>query len=94
MTAPRDISYEVTLLPMLTDPDEAAAYLYAAFELNEHNALAVALQQVADIHHDQLKLEKVVKRLLILDSPAYFARLGQDGLAMYAAAAVKNIKSK
>ena len=47
MSAPRDISYEATLLPMLTDPDEAAAYLDAVMELDDPAALLVALRQVA-----------------------------------------------
>ncbi len=47
MNAPRDIRYEDTLLPLLKDPVEAAAYVEAVMELNDPAALLVALRQVA-----------------------------------------------
>lgn len=50
MNAPRDKSYEQTLIPQLTDPIEAAAYLDAVIELDDPAALLVALRQVAKAH--------------------------------------------
>ncbi len=50
MNAPRDKSYEETLLPLLTDPVEAAAYIEAVIELDDPAALLVALRQVAKAH--------------------------------------------
>ena len=50
MNAPRDISYEETLLSLLTDPTEAAAYIEAVLELEEPAALLVALRHVAKAH--------------------------------------------
>lgn len=50
MNAPRDRSYEETLLPLLTDPVEAAAYIEAVIELDDPAALLVALRQVAKAH--------------------------------------------
>lgn len=50
MNAPRDVSFEETLLPMLTDPTEAAAYIEAVMELDDRAALLVALRHVAKAH--------------------------------------------
>ena len=50
MNSPRDASYEETLLPMLKDPAEAAAYIEAVMELDDPAALLVALRQVAKAH--------------------------------------------
>ena len=50
MNAPRDKSYEETLLPLLTDPAEAAAYIEAVLELEDPAALLVALRHVAKAH--------------------------------------------
>ena len=50
MNAPRDISYEETLLSLLTDPTEAAAYIEAVLELEDPAALLVALRHVAKAH--------------------------------------------
>jgi DNA-binding phage protein len=50
MKAPRDVSYEDTLLPMLKDPVEAAAYVEAVLELDDPAALLVALRHVAKAH--------------------------------------------
>ena len=50
MNAPRDKSYEETLLPLLKDPSEAAAYIEAVLELDDPAALLVALRQVAKAH--------------------------------------------
>ncbi|MBK9442037.1 MAG: putative addiction module antidote protein [Comamonadaceae bacterium] len=50
MKAPRDVSFEETLLPMLVDPIEAAAYVEAVIELDDPAALLVALRHVAKAH--------------------------------------------
>ncbi len=50
MNAPRDKSYEEVLLPLLTDPAEAAAYIEAVLELEDPAALLVGLRQVAKAH--------------------------------------------
>ena len=50
MNAPRDKSYEETLLPLLKDPQEAAAYVEAVMELDDPAALLVALRHVAKAH--------------------------------------------
>lgn len=50
MNAPRDKSYEDSLVPLLTDAEEAAAYLDAVIELDDPAALLVALRQVAKAH--------------------------------------------
>ena len=50
MNAPRHASYEETLLPLLTDPQEAAAYVEAVLELDDPAALLVALRHVAKAH--------------------------------------------
>ena len=50
MNAPRHTSYEESLLPLLTEPREAAAYIEAVLELDDPAALLVALRQVAKAH--------------------------------------------
>jgi len=50
MNAPRDHQYEETLLPLLTDQEEAAAYIEAVLELEDTAALLIALRQVAKAH--------------------------------------------
>ena len=50
MIAPRDVSFEETLLPLLKDPGEAAAYIEAVMELDDPAALLVALRHVAKAH--------------------------------------------
>ena len=50
MTAARDRSFDETLLPLLTDAQEAAAYLDAVMELEDPAALLLALRQVAKAH--------------------------------------------
>lgn len=47
MNAPRNVSYQAYLLESLKDPQEAAAYMNAALELEDPAALLLALQQVA-----------------------------------------------
>jgi probable addiction module antidote protein len=50
MNEPRDKSYADSIGNALTDPVEAAAYLDAVMELEDHAALLVALRQVAKVH--------------------------------------------
>ena len=50
MSAPRDVSFEETLLPMLVEPADAAAYIEAVMDLDDPAALLVALRQVAKAH--------------------------------------------
>ena len=50
MNAPRDVSFEEVLLPMLVEPAEAAAYIEAVMELDDPAALLVALRHVAKAH--------------------------------------------
>ncbi|MEY8689610.1 MAG: addiction module antidote protein [Leptothrix sp. (in: b-proteobacteria)] len=45
-----DKSYEDGLIQALTDPQEAAAYIDAAMELEDPAALVLALRQVARAH--------------------------------------------
>ena len=50
MNAPRNVSYQDYLLESLKDPQEAAAYVEAALELDDPAALLLALRQVAKAH--------------------------------------------
>ena len=50
MNAPRDVSFEETLLPMLVEPADAAAYIEAVMELDDPATLLVALRHVAKAH--------------------------------------------
>ena len=50
MKSPRDVSFEETLLPMLAEPAEAAAYIEAVMELDDPAALLIALRHVAKAH--------------------------------------------
>jgi probable addiction module antidote protein len=50
MNAPRNVSYQDYLLESLKDPQEAAAYMDAALELEDPAALLLALRQVAKAH--------------------------------------------
>ena len=50
MTAPRDKSYEDSLLQSLQDPVEAAAYIAAVLETGDQATLLLALRQVAGAH--------------------------------------------
>lgn len=50
MNAPRDVSYTGWLAESLRDPQEAAAYIEAAIELEDPAALLVALRHVAKAH--------------------------------------------
>jgi probable addiction module antidote protein len=46
----RDRSYDEALAEALKDPQEAAAYIEAVFELDEPQTLLLALRQVAKAH--------------------------------------------
>lgn len=74
MKAPRDVSYEDTLLPMLKDPVEAAAYVEAVLELDDPAALLVALRHVAKAHG----MAEVARRADIGDK-TLFRALSEDG---------------
>ncbi len=50
MNAPRDKSYEASLLEALKDPAEAAAYIEAIMEDDTPGTLLLALRQVAKAH--------------------------------------------
>jgi len=50
MNAPRNVSYQSYLIKSLKDPQEAAAYMDAALELEDPAALLLALRQVAKAH--------------------------------------------
>lgn len=50
MTAPRDKSYEDSLLQSLQDPVEAAAYIDAVLEMGDQAKLLLALRQVTGAH--------------------------------------------
>lgn len=47
MNAPRDVGFDEYMQESLKDPQEAAAYIDAAMELNDQAALLVALRDVA-----------------------------------------------
>ena len=74
MIAPRDIGYEETLLPLLTDPAEAAAYLDAVLEMEDPAALLVALRQVAKAHG----MAEVARRADVGDK-TLFRALSENG---------------
>ena len=74
MNAPRDASYEETLLPMLKDPVEAAAYIEAVMELDDPVALLVALRHVAKAHG----MAEVARRAAVGDK-MLFKALSAEG---------------
>ena len=74
MTAPRDVSYEDSLLPMLKDPEEAAAYIEAVMELDDPAALLVALRLVAKAHG----MAEVARRAKLGDK-SLFKALSAEG---------------
>ncbi len=74
MNAPRDVSFEETLLPLLTDPAEAAAYVEAVMELDDPAALLVALRHVAKAHG----MAEVARRADIGDK-TLFRALSEQG---------------
>ena len=74
MKSPRDVSFEETLLPMLVEPVEAAAYIEAVMELDDPAALLVALRQVAKAHG----MAEVARRANVGDK-MLFKALSADG---------------
>jgi probable addiction module antidote protein len=74
MNAPRDVSFEETLLPMLVEPAEAAAYIEAVIELDDPATLLVALRQVAKAHG----MAEVARRADVGDK-TLFKALSENG---------------
>ena len=56
--APRDTSYDDSLLQALADPREAAGYLDAVMELEDSAALTLALRQVAQAQGEPPRLSR------------------------------------
>ena len=74
MNAPRDKSYDDYLTESLTDPNEAAAYLDAVMEMEDHAALLLALRQVAKAHG----MAEVARRADVGDK-TLFRALSENG---------------
>ncbi len=74
MNAPRDVSFEETLLPMLVEPAEAAAYIEAVMALDDPATLLVALRQVAKAHG----MAEVARRADVGDK-TLFKALSENG---------------
>ncbi len=74
MNAPRDVSFEEALLPMLVEPAEAAAYIEAVMELDDPATLLVALRQVAKAHG----MAEVARRANVGDK-TLFKALSENG---------------
>lgn len=74
MKAPRDRSYEDSLIESLKDPAEAAAYIDAVLELGDPSSLLVALRQVAKAHG----MAEVARRAE-LGEKSLFKSLAEDG---------------
>lgn len=74
MNAPRDKSYDDHLAQSLTDPSEAAAYLDAVIEMQDHPALLLALRQVAKAHG----MAEVARRAEVGDK-TLFRALSENG---------------
>lgn len=70
----RDKSYEDSLMQALVNPEEAAAYLEAAMELEDKSALLIALRQVAKAHG-----MAEVARNASLGEKTLFKSLSDDG---------------
>lgn len=70
----RDKSYEDSLLQSLTNPEEAAAYLEAAMELEDKEVLLIALRQVVKAHG-----MAEVARCASLGEKTLFKTLSADG---------------
>ncbi len=65
--APRDTSYDDSLLKALADPKEAAAYLDAVMEMENASTLTLALRQVAQaqgLNDAKIKVKTGEKPLL------------------------------
>ncbi len=74
MTTRRDSGFDDYLAETLKDPVEAAAYVEAALELEDTNALLVALRHVARAHG----MTDVAQRAE-LGEKTLFRALGKDG---------------
>lgn len=74
MNTPRDASYDDYLTQSLTDPQEAAAYIDAAMELEDSAALLLALRQVAKAHG----MAEVARRAEVGDK-TLFKALSENG---------------
>ena len=74
MNAPRHVSYDETLLTVLKDPVEAAAFIEAVIEMEDPAALVVALRKVAQAHG----MAEVARRALVGDK-TLFRALSENG---------------
>ena len=74
MNAPRDTSYEASLLQSLKDPEEVAAYVDAVMELEDPATLLLALRQVAKAHG----MAEVARRADVGDK-TLFRALSENG---------------
>jgi probable addiction module antidote protein len=74
MNAPRHVSYDETLLPLLKDPLEAAAFIEAVIEMEDPAALVVALRKVAQAHC----MTEVARRASVGDK-TLFRALSENG---------------
>ena len=74
MNAPRDKNYADYLIESLIDPSEAAAYLDAVMEMEDHAALLLALRQVAKAHG----MAEVARRADVGDK-TLFRALSENG---------------
>ena len=74
MNAPRDKGDEASLVQGLKDPEEAAAYLDAAMELEDSAALLLALRHVAKAHG----MAEVARRADVGDK-TLFRALSENG---------------
>jgi probable addiction module antidote protein len=74
MNAPRHVSYDETLLPLLKDPLEAAAFIEAVIEMEDPAALVVALRKVAQAHG----MTEVARRASVGDK-TLFRALSENG---------------
>lgn len=74
MNTERDKSYSESLREALKDPEEAAAYLDAAMELDDPDALLVALRHVARAHG----MAEITRRANVGEK-TLFRALGKNG---------------
>ena len=74
MNSPRHVSYDETLLPLLRDPAEAAAFIEAVIEMEDPAALVVALRKVAQAHG----MAEVARRASVGDK-TLFRALSENG---------------
>jgi probable addiction module antidote protein len=74
MNAPRHVSYDETLLKVLKDPVEAAAFIEAVIEMEDPAALVVALRKVVQAHG----MAEVARRASVGDK-TLFRALSENG---------------